>query len=89
MASSARAPLSLTHRDPNCRCGTSALIRVQHNLPRELGGPDDGAVVLARDFELDSPIASARLYITAHGIYDAWIGCRRVGDHQLDPRWTI
>ncbi|MGP5672855.1 family 78 glycoside hydrolase catalytic domain [Brachybacterium alimentarium] len=56
--------------------------------PREVGGLDDGAVVLARELELDGPVASARLYITAHGIYDAWIGGHRVGDHQLDPGWT-
>ena len=56
--------------------------------PRDVGGLDGGAVVLARDLELDGTVASARLYVTAHGVYDAWIGDRRVGDHQLDPGWT-
>ncbi|MCX5529588.1 glycoside hydrolase family 78 protein [Streptomyces sp. NBC_00006] len=56
--------------------------------PRDIGGLDGGTVVLARDLELDGSVADARLYITAHGVYDAWIGDRRVGDHQLDPGWT-
>ncbi|MFC7876916.1 family 78 glycoside hydrolase catalytic domain [Isoptericola sp. NPDC057391] len=56
--------------------------------PRHVGGLDGGAVVLARDLELQGPVASARLYVTAHGVYDAWIGGRRVGDHHLDPGWT-
>ena len=56
--------------------------------PRHVGGLDGGAVVLARDLELARPVASARLYVTAHGVLDAWIGGRRVGDHHLDPGWT-
>ncbi|SDT61792.1 alpha-L-rhamnosidase [Jiangella sp. DSM 45060] len=56
--------------------------------PRDVGGLDDGAVALVRDLDLAGPVASARLYITAHGVYDAWIGGRRVGDHQLAPGWT-
>ncbi|WP_116951670.1 alpha-L-rhamnosidase [Jiangella endophytica] len=56
--------------------------------PRDLGGLDDGAVALVRDLDLTGPVASARLYVTAHGVYDAWIGGRRVGDHLLAPGWT-
>ncbi|MFC8596927.1 family 78 glycoside hydrolase catalytic domain [Isoptericola sp. NPDC057191] len=56
--------------------------------PRDVGGLDGGAVVLARELELAGPVSSARLYVTAHGVYDAWIGGRRVGDHLLDPGWT-
>ncbi|SEF16821.1 family 78 glycoside hydrolase catalytic domain [Jiangella alba] len=56
--------------------------------PRHVGGLDDGAVALVRHLDLAGPVASARLYITAHGVYDAWIGGRRVGDHQLAPGWT-
>ncbi|MFD6175660.1 MULTISPECIES: family 78 glycoside hydrolase catalytic domain [unclassified Isoptericola] len=56
--------------------------------PRDVGGLDGGAVVLARDVELDGDVVDARLYVTAHGVYDAWIGGRRVGDHLLAPGWT-
>jgi alpha-L-rhamnosidase len=56
--------------------------------PRDVGGLDDGAVALVRDLDLTGPVTRARLYITAHGVYDAWIGGRRVGDHVLAPGWT-
>lgn len=37
---------------------------------------------------LKSPIASARLYITALGLYEFKINGARVGDHELAPGWT-
>ncbi|KAH7170158.1 bacterial alpha-L-rhamnosidase-domain-containing protein [Dactylonectria macrodidyma] len=43
-----------------------------------------------RDFEVvdvDS-LAKARLYITAHGLYECHINGQRVGDHVLAPGWT-
>ncbi|OIJ64303.1 alpha-L-rhamnosidase [Streptomyces mangrovisoli] len=42
-----------------------------------------------RDFTLDRPVARARLYITAHGLYEAEINGRRVGDDTLSPGWTV
>jgi alpha-L-rhamnosidase len=39
-------------------------------------------------FELAREIASARLYVTAHGVYEAEINGRTVGDHVLAPGWT-
>lgn len=56
--------------------------------PESLGGLDDGAVVLGRSLSLSGEVKEARLYITAHGTFDAWIGEQRVGDHLLDPGWT-
>jgi alpha-L-rhamnosidase len=41
-----------------------------------------------RDFHLAQDIESARLYITAHGVYEAEINGARVGDHVLAPGWT-
>ncbi|MCP9236133.1 alpha-L-rhamnosidase [Lewinella sp. JB7] len=46
------------------------------------------APLLRREFELDRNIASARLYITAHGVYEATINGKRVGDLLLTPGWT-
>ena len=43
---------------------------------------------LRRDIELPAPVAKARLYVTALGLYEISIGGRRVGDHQLAPGWT-
>ena len=39
-------------------------------------------------FRLRGPVASARLYATAHGVYEAEVNGVRVGDHVLDPGWT-
>ncbi|MCI3274237.1 glycoside hydrolase family 78 protein [Streptomyces cylindrosporus] len=44
--------------------------------------------LLRRAFTLDRPAASARLHITAHGVYEAEINGTRVGDHVLAPGWT-
>jgi alpha-L-rhamnosidase len=46
------------------------------------------APLLRRDFTLEKPIASARLYITSHGLYEAAINGERVGDLELTPGWT-
>lgn len=42
-----------------------------------------------KDFRIDRTVAHARLYITAHGLYEAEINGRRVGDETLAPGWTV
>lgn len=44
--------------------------------------------VLRRELCIERPVARARLYVTALGLYEVSIGGRRVGDHQLAPGWT-
>ena len=44
--------------------------------------------MLRKEFRLKKDIISARLYITAHGLYEAWINGRRVGDEYFTPGWT-
>ncbi|KAF4445752.1 hypothetical protein F53441_10501 [Fusarium austroafricanum] len=44
-------------------------------------------VYFRKDFEVPDGIESARLYITALGIYEAEINGKRVGDHVLAPGW--
>ncbi|KAI1169893.1 glycoside hydrolase family 78 protein [Nemania sp. FL0916] len=46
-------------------------------------------ILLRKDFSLndDNDIALARLYITAYGIYEAFINGDRVGDAVLAPGW--
>ncbi|WP_329264240.1 family 78 glycoside hydrolase catalytic domain [Streptomyces sp. NBC_01478] len=46
------------------------------------------AALLRRDFTLTGHVASARLYITAYGVYEAEINGERVGDHVMAPGWT-
>lgn len=42
-----------------------------------------------RDFTVDRPVVTARLYATAHGLYEAEINGVRVGDDALSPGWTV
>lgn len=39
-------------------------------------------------FSIEQSVSSARLYITAHGLYEAEINGERVGDHEFGPGWT-
>ena len=43
---------------------------------------------LACEFVIPSPVVSARLWATAHGIYEAFINGSRVGDIELTPGFT-
>jgi alpha-L-rhamnosidase len=44
--------------------------------------------LLRRGFEVVGPVARARLYVTALGVYEVEINGTRVGDHVLAPGWT-
>ncbi|WP_330286088.1 family 78 glycoside hydrolase catalytic domain [Streptomyces sp. NBC_00576] len=52
------------------------------------GEPDGPAPLFRREFTVRKDLLSARLYITAQGLYEARINGRRVGDHVLAPGWT-
>ena len=42
-----------------------------------------------KSFQLDSKnVARATAYITAHGMYEAWINGQRIGDDYFTPGWT-
>ncbi|WP_030925114.1 family 78 glycoside hydrolase catalytic domain [Streptosporangium amethystogenes] len=60
--------------------------------PREDGDPpaagERPAQLLRRDFTVSKPITRARLHATAHGIYEAFLGGRRVGDLELTPGYS-
>ncbi len=47
------------------------------------------APYLRREFEVRPGVQSARLYITALGLYEAQINGTKVGDHLLAPGWTV
>jgi alpha-L-rhamnosidase len=49
---------------------------------------DGPAPILRRTVTLRGGIASARLYATAHGVYQATLNGARVGDEILAPGWT-
>ena len=63
--------------------------------PPDWPGPVDAvartltpAPYLRRAFTVDKPVASARLYVTALGLYEIRLNGRRVGDGFLTPGWT-
>lgn len=60
----------------------AALIGPDHELE---GSP---APQLRGTFEVGAEVVRARLYATAHGVYDLELNGQPVGDHVLDPGWT-
>ncbi|WP_305081023.1 MULTISPECIES: glycoside hydrolase family 78 protein [unclassified Nocardiopsis] len=60
----------------------------------QMAGPGDGLVgderpvLLRGGFTLPSAPLRARLYVTAHGVFEAEINGERVGDEVLAPGWT-
>ncbi len=44
--------------------------------------------ILHKDFHVSGQVAAATLYITAHGLYEATLNGRKVGDGLLTPGWT-
>lgn len=53
--------------------------------PEEAGQPSP---VFRREFGLNSQVRSATLYITAHGLYEARLNGKSVGEAVLAPGWT-
>jgi len=45
--------------------------------------------LVRRDFETSGAVAKARLYATAHGLYEVELNGTRVGDDALSPGWTV
>jgi alpha-L-rhamnosidase len=74
----------------------AALLEPGDWIARPVGGawPEDEAADrrparVRRDFTVDRPVVAARLYATAHGLYEAEINGVRVGDDALSPGWTV
>jgi alpha-L-rhamnosidase len=44
--------------------------------------------LMRKQFNLTGKISQATAYITAHGLYEAWLNGTRVGDACLTPGWT-
>ncbi|MGY1625162.1 family 78 glycoside hydrolase catalytic domain [Geodermatophilus sp. SYSU D00965] len=53
------------------------------------GAPGERPAALLRlEFDVDRPVAAARLHATAQGLYEAFLGTARVGDAELTPGFT-
>lgn len=46
------------------------------------------APMLRKSFTVGKPVATARLYVTSHGLYESYLNGERVGDAVLTPGWT-
>ncbi|HEV7951622.1 MAG TPA: alpha-L-rhamnosidase N-terminal domain-containing protein, partial [Glaciihabitans sp.] len=56
--------------------------------PEELD-TDRRPPLVRREFSLEAPVRSARLYVTAHGVHETEINGQRVSDDVLSPGWTV
>ncbi|MGE7775572.1 family 78 glycoside hydrolase catalytic domain [Chitinophaga sp. NPDC101104] len=54
----------------------------------DTSGKPGPSPLFRKAFRLSKPVQSARLYVTAHGLYEAHINGKRVGDDYLTPGWT-
>jgi alpha-L-rhamnosidase len=51
-------------------------------------GPHRRPGLLRREFQVEPGAVTARLYLSAHGLAEAEINGKRVGDEELTPGWT-
>lgn len=45
--------------------------------------------LLRREFSLPEPVERARLYVSAHGLYEIEVNSQRVGNEAMAPGWTV
>ena len=50
---------------------------------------EDPAPLFRHQFALNKPVKRARLYITGLGYYESYLNSKKIGDHVLDPAWTV
>jgi alpha-L-rhamnosidase len=63
-------------------------ISAPENATLSIPAPDQNVPYLRKDFTLTKPVAKARLYATALGLYELHLNGKRVGDHIFAPDWT-
>jgi alpha-L-rhamnosidase len=64
-------------------------VPVSGHWPEDPESDDRRPAIVRREFRLDGEPVSARLYATAHGLYEVEINGRRVGDDAMSPGWTV
>ena len=68
--------------------GHDGTISQDESTELQLPGGSPSLPYLRTEFTLAKPVARARLYATALGLYDMRLNGQRVGDHLLAPDWT-
>ncbi|WTW98335.1 glycoside hydrolase family 78 protein [Streptomycetaceae bacterium NBC_01309] len=66
---------------------TAQWVEPMETDPRPPAG-ERPAHLLRREFLVGAPVVRARLYATAHGVYEAFLNGHRVGDVELAPGFT-
>ena len=49
---------------------------------------DRPSPLFIKSFNVSKPVRRALVFITAHGMYEAYINGKRIGDAYLTPGWT-
>ncbi|GAA1957303.1 family 78 glycoside hydrolase catalytic domain [Microbacterium deminutum] len=57
--------------------------------PEDADSDDRRPPLVRREFTVDGEVAKARLYASAHGLYEAELNGARIGDDALSPGWTV
>lgn len=57
---------------------------ITHDFSKEV----TACPVFYHHFSTDRPVKKACIYITAHGVYEAWLNKQRIGDSYMTPGWT-
>ena len=60
---------------------------IEPNLP-EVDKSNNPCPHVRKEFELKKEVKKARLYITSHGLYEAYINGEKVTNHLFTPGWT-
>jgi len=64
-------------------------VPVAASWPEDSEADDRRPALVRRRFTARAGIASARVYATAHGLYELELNGHRVGDDALSPGWTV
>lgn len=57
---------------------------ITHDFPEE----EMACPIFFKEFTAEKEVAGAYLYVTAHGVYEAYLNGKRVGDACMAPGWT-
>ncbi|MBC8111855.1 MAG: family 78 glycoside hydrolase catalytic domain, partial [Verrucomicrobia bacterium] len=60
---------------------------IESEMPEDISKPQP-AQLFRKEFRSPEKIVSAKVYITSHGLYEAFLNGKRVGDELFTPGWT-
>lgn len=57
---------------------------ITHDFPKE----ETACPIFYKEFAVGKEVARAYLYVTSHGVYEAYLNGKRIGDAYMAPGWT-